>query len=218
MAASTQAHRHGTPGTLYVVSAPSGAGKTSLVQALADGDAGVVVSVSYTTRAPREGEIDGVDYHFIDTAAFEAMLRENAFLEHARVFGNYYGTAREWVRGELDAGRDVVLEIDWQGARQIRAAWPCVSVFVLPPSRAALAARLRARAQDGDAVIAERMSRAFDEMSHHDEFDYLVVNEEFDHALGDLRAIVRARRLRRMPTRQPHAALLATLLDPHGAE
>jgi len=218
MTASTQAHRHGTAGTLYVVSAPSGAGKTSLVQALADVDAGVVVSVSHTTRAPREREIDGVDYHFVDTATFEAMLRENAFLEHARVFNNYYGTARNWVQGELDAGRDVVLEIDWQGARQIRAAVPCVSVFVLPPSRAALAARLRTRAQDGDAVIAERMSRALGEMSHHDEFDYLVVNDVFDHALGDLHAIVRTRRLRRMPTRQPHAALLATLFDPHGGE
>ena len=185
--------------TLYVVSAPSGAGKTSLVKALVDSQPEAIrVSVSHTTRPMRPGEVDGVHYHFIDRPGFEAMLAGGAFLEHAQVFGNYYGTARAWVDEQINRGQDVLLEIDWQGARQVRAAWPqCVGVFILPPSRAELQRRLRGRGQDDEETIARRMREAMSEMSHYGEYDYLVVNEVFERALADLQAIVRARRLRR---------------------
>ncbi len=201
------------PGTLFIVSAPSGAGKTSLVKALVERDPRVVLSVSHTTRPPRPGERDGVDYHFVDSATFERMVAEGAFLEHAEVFGNRYGTARATVERELAADRDVILEIDWQGARQVRAAMPeAVSVFILPPSREALEARLRGRGQDDETVIARRMARAVDEMSHYDEYDYLVVNDVFETALEDLLAIVRATRLRRPAQAARHAELLRRLL------
>ncbi|HHQ41865.1 MAG TPA: guanylate kinase [Chromatiales bacterium] len=201
------------PGTLFIVSAPSGAGKTSLVKALVERDPRVVLSVSHTTRPPRPGERDGVDYHFVDGATFERMAAEGAFLEHAEVFGNRYGTARATVERELAADRDVILEIDWQGARQVRAAMPeAVSVFILPPSREALEERLRGRGQDDETVIARRMARAVDEMSHYDEYDYLVVNDVFETALEDLLAIVRATRLRRPAQAVRHAELLRRLL------
>ncbi len=199
--------------TLYIVSAPSGAGKTSLVKALVEQDPTIRVSVSHTTRAPRPGEESGVHYHFTDQATFERMLEEGAFLEHARVFGNYYGTSQAAVAQQLAAGQDVLLEIDWQGARQVRVAFPgAVSIFVLPPSRPVLEQRLRGRGQDGEEVIARRMEEAVSELSHYGEYDYLVVNDDFQTALADLQAIVRTRRLRREPQGERLGAALAALL------
>lgn len=184
-------------GTLYIFAAPSGAGKTSLVKALLDKSDGIEVSVSHTTRAPREGEVDGVNYHFTDVTAFNAMVNEGAFLEHAQVFDNLYGTARANIEDRLAAGVDVILEIDWQGARQVRQQFPdSLGVFILPPSRRALEDRLRGRGQDGDEVIARRMRDAESEMSHYAEFDYLVINDDFETALEELKAIITANRLR----------------------
>jgi guanylate kinase len=201
-------------GRLYIVSAPSGAGKTSLVSALVAVEPGVVVSVSHTTRARRPGEVDGVNYHFVDRAQFGEMLAQGDFLEHATVFGNLYGTSRSGVLQALEGGLDVVLEIDWQGARQVRASIPgSVSIFILPPSLAALQARLEARRQDGPEVIRERMREAVAEMSHYDEADYVVVNDDFGAALDDLRALVRAGRLRREAQAVRFRELLAELLS-----
>ncbi|PWG64801.1 guanylate kinase [Sediminicurvatus halobius] len=200
-------------GTLYIVSAASGAGKTSLLRALVRDEPRLVVSVSHTTRAPRSGERDGVDYHFTDEPGFRALVAEGAFLEHAEVFGRCYGTTRAAVERELAAGRDVVLEIDWQGAQQVRARMPeAVSVFILPPSRAELERRLRGRGQDSETVIARRLQEAVAEMSHYDEYDYLVINDRFDQALEDLRAIVRGRRLRLEAQRERHSGVLRELL------
>ena len=200
-------------GRLYIVSAPSGAGKTSLVAALVAAEPDVHVSVSHTTRAMRPGEVDGVNYHFVSRERFEHMLANHDFLEHATVFGNLYGTSRPWVREMLSVGRDVVLEIDWQGARQVRASVPgAVSIFILPPSRAALQVRLEARKQDGPEVIVERMRQAVAEMSHWNEADYVIVNDDFATALADLRALVRAGRLRREPQAARFRELLTELL------
>ncbi|HEB99988.1 MAG TPA: guanylate kinase [Thiotrichales bacterium] len=200
-------------GTLFIVSAPSGAGKTSMVRALMERDPDLGFSVSHTTRPPRPGEVDGRDYHFVDVPTFERMVEEGAFLEYARVFDNYYGTSRAAVEAQLAEGRDVFLDIDWQGARQVRQAWPdAVSIFVLPPSREALEARLRGRGTDSDEVIAGRMARAVDEASHYDEYDYLIVNDDFETAVGDLGAIVRARRLRLPAQQVRHADMIAGLL------
>lgn len=202
----------GTTGTLYIISAASGAGKTSLLRALMSRDPQVVISVSHTTRAPRPGEVDGRDYHFVDESAFLELIDSGAFLEHAHVFDRRYGTTHAAVEADLAAGRDVLVEIDWQGARQIRECLDdTVSVFILPPSRDALDQRLRARAQDSEAVIADRMQAAVSEMSHCGEYDYLVWNDDFEVALADLEAIVRARRLRRSRQLQQHAAALADL-------
>jgi guanylate kinase len=199
-------------GSLFVVSAPSGAGKTSLVRALLEADSGVQVSVSHTTRARRPGEEDGVHYHFVDRPSFERLVGEGAFLEHARVFDNHYGTSRADIEQRLARGRDVILEIDWQGARQVRERLPyAVSVFILPPSAEALEERLRGRGQDSDEIIARRLAEARAELSHYGEFDYLVVNDDFDTALAELRAIVAARRLRRTAQARRHAGLLAAL-------
>ncbi|KPV39100.1 guanylate kinase [Thiohalorhabdus denitrificans] len=185
------------PGLLIILSAPSGAGKTSLYRALLERVDGVVASVSHTTRAPRPGERDGVDYHFVDEAEFERQVAEGAFLEHARVFDRYYGTSRAAVEAERAAGRDVVLEIDWQGARQIRErVADAVSVFVLPPSREALRERLEGRGQDDPEVIERRMRDAEAEISHYAEYDYVIVNDEFEEALGSLVAVVRGERCR----------------------
>ncbi len=201
------------PGTLFIVSAPSGAGKTSLVRALLESVPSVTVSVSYTTRPMRPGETDGVDYHFVDREYFRAMIEADEFLEYAEVFGNYYGTARATVDQALAQGEDVLLEIDWQGARQVRErSAACVGVFILPPSRTVLEQRLRARGQDDEAVIARRMSAAVNEMSHYEEYDYLVVNDDFQLALADLQAIIRARRLRTAVQAQRHHKLLRALL------
>ena len=200
-------------GTLFVVSAPSGAGKTSLVRELVESLDGIQVSVSHTTRERREGEVDGVNYHFVEVPEFEAMIERGEFFEYARVFDNYYGTSRPAVQAALAAGQDVILEIDWQGARQVRQQLPeAVSVFILPPSRDELEHRLSGRGTDEHAVIARRMREAVSEMSHHDEYDYLVINDDFTTALDELRALVVSRRLTRQRAGAAHAALLQALL------
>lgn len=201
-------------GTLYIVSAPSGAGKTSLVQALVRSTDGITVSVSHTTRARRPAEEDGVNYHYVDRSKFQSMLRDDLFLEHAQVFDHLYGTSRDEVTENLAQGTDVVLEIDWQGARQARAKIPGnVGIFILPPSRETLEQRLRARAQDDDAVIERRMRDAIAELGHYEEFDYLVVNDDFEAALSDLKCIVRTVKLRCAMQRANHCDLLRSLLD-----
>ncbi len=176
---------------LYVISAPSGAGKTSLVRALLERRPQLVVSVSHTTRKPRAHEVDGRDYHFVSLAQFEAMVQQAAFLEHARVFDNRYGTGAAQVREHLAAGRDVVLEIDWQGAQQVRRVMPdCVTIFILPPSRTALQQRLQERRTDSAETIARRLADAVTDMSHYWEFDFVVVNDRFEQAVLDLSAIL----------------------------
>ena len=185
------------PGVLFIVSAPSGAGKTSLVDALCKADPQVRVSVSYTTRAPRPGEEPGKHYHFVTREAFQAMLERGELLESALVHGNYYGTSEPWVRAQLAAGASIVLEIDWQGAAQVRRRFPdSIGIFVLPPSMAALEERLRRRAQDAPDVIAARLQAARDEMAHVCEYDYVIINDDFTTAVQDLCAVVRAARLR----------------------
>ena len=184
-------------GTLYIVSAPSGAGKTSLLKALVERDPRIRVSISHTTRAKRPGEVDGVDYHFVDVDLFARMIGEGAFLEHAQVFGNFYGTSERAVREVLSTGDDVVLEIDWQGARQVRRRFPgAVSVFILPPTPEALRERLTGRGQDSAEVIERRMADARSEMEHYPEYDYLVINDRFEQALEELGAVVISQRLR----------------------
>jgi guanylate kinase len=200
-------------GILFIVSAPSGAGKTSLVRALLERDPGLSLTVSFTTRAPRPGEQDGVHYHFVDTDEFLRMVAAGEFLEHAQVFSNHYGTAEATVRSELDRGRDLILEIDWQGARQVRERFPfAVPIFVLPPSTQALEQRLRRRGQDSDEVIAGRMAEVRSEVSHYGEYDFLVVNDVFDTALDELVCLIRAARLRRDHCAPRLAAQLADLV------
>jgi guanylate kinase len=200
-------------GTLFIIAAPSGAGKTSLVKALLASNENVAFSTSHTTRAMRPGEENGRDYHFTDVPTFQGMVERGEFLEHARVFDNYYGTSRAAVVDRLNAGVDVILDIDWQGARQVRAAMPeARSVFILPPSHDALELRLRGRGQDSDEVIARRMRDAVSEMQHYDEFDYLVINDRFDVALNELQAILLTYRLRREPQTARYAGLLKELL------
>lgn len=202
-------------GTLFIVSAPSGAGKTSLVKALLGHDPDLHLAVSCTTRAPRPGELDGVHYHFVDDARFEQMVLDGAFLEHATVFGSRYGTTVAAVRDALAQGRDLLLEIDWQGARQVRARWSdAPSVFILPPSLAALEQRLRGRNQDSEATIARRMAQARDEVARYSEYDYLLVNDDFDQALQRLVAILVAERLRRPRQQTRLEGLLAELTRP----
>ena len=186
-----------TQGTLYIISAPSGAGKTSLVKALLESTDNIMVSVSHTTRPMRNGEVDGKDYHFTDVARFRQMIADSAFLEHAQVFDNFYGTSRSSALDRMKHGVDVILEIDWQGAAQVREKMPdAVSIFILPPSREELEQRLRGRGTDSDEVIARRLGEAVLEMSHYQSFDYLVFNDDFNTALQQLRAIVLARRQR----------------------
>ena len=200
-------------GVLYIVAAPSGAGKTSLVNALLEREPSISLSVSYTSRLPRPGEIDGKHYHFVSREVFERMAAAGMFYEYANVHGDYKGTARTAVEPLLAQGNDVLLEIDWQGARQVRAACPgSVSVFILPPSRAELERRLRSRASDDAMAIARRLADSRVEISHAGDFDYVVVNDQFADALGDLRAIVACQRLREPVQAQRHAALLADLL------
>ncbi|WP_211827422.1 guanylate kinase [Kistimonas asteriae] len=201
-------------GTLYIIAAPSGAGKTSLVAALVESTSHIGVSVSHTTRSMRPGEVDGVNYHFTSADAFKAMIEQNAFLEHAEVFGNYYGTSQVWVEEQLNQGKDVILEIDWQGAQQVRRLMPdAVSLFIIPPSKQALHERLLGRKTDDTSVIEKRMNLAVNEMSHYGEFDYLIINDQFDDALFDLKAIIRAQRLA-MPFQQAYRqALLRELLS-----
>jgi guanylate kinase len=211
---SSEIHSSGARGTLYTVSAPSGAGKTSLVAALVERNPTLTVSVSHTTRPMRPGEQDGVNYHFVAREVFLAMLEQAAFLEHAEVFGNLYGTSQLWVEEQLAAGTDVILEIDWQGARQVKRLMPDTrSIFILPPSRDTLRERLTSRGQDDDAVIQRRMAQAEQEMSHYIESDFLVLNLEFDRALAELQAIVVCHRLRTPVQAQRLAATLQDLLN-----
>jgi len=199
-------------GTLFVIAAPSGAGKTSLVQALLECEPNVALSVSHTTRLPRPGEIHGQHYYFAGQAEFQELIQQHAFLEYAEVFGNFYGTSQAAVESHLAAARDVLLEIDWQGAAQIRHKLPCSSIFILPPSREELLRRLRSRAQDSEAVIARRTAEAQMEMSHYAEFDYLVINDDFATALANLRAIIVSHRLRRPYQQHRYAKLIQELL------
>jgi|SRR5690606_1623436 len=202
-------------GTLFIVSAPSGAGKSSLVNAVLARDPGICLSVSFTSRAPRPGEHHAEHYHFVSEAEFERMVAAGDFFEHARVHGDWKGTARQSVEPQLAAGKDVLLEIDWQGARQVRAKVPgAISVFILPPSRAALEQRMRRRGQDSEEVIARRLSAAREEMSHYGEFDFVVVNEDFAVAVEDLCSIFTASRLRRESQAVRHGRLIASLLAP----
>lgn len=200
-------------GTLYVISAPSGAGKTSLVKALLDKMSRIGVSVSHTTRAARPGESDGINYNFVSVDAFKQMSEAGEFLEHAEVFGNYYGTSQRWVENKLAEGEDVILEIDWQGAQQVRRLMPeTKSIFIVPPSREALLQRLDGRGQDTAEVIARRMAQAAQEVSHYGEYDFLVVNDVFAEALEDLMAIVKAQRLQVAKQSLLQKDLLADLL------
>jgi guanylate kinase len=202
-----------TKGSLYIISAPSGAGKTSLVHAILASLQDVVVSVSHTTRNRREGEVDGTNYHFVDQPRFQQMVDNGDFLEHASVFGNSYGTSRKHIQDQLLAGKDVILEIDWQGAGQIRQLREgCTGIFILPPSVQALRDRLCNREQDSDDVIESRMQEAVSEMSHYAEFDYIVINDDFDQAREELASIFICNRMRRAHQQQVHADLLADLL------
>lgn len=199
-------------GTLFIVTAPSGAGKTSLVKALIESEQQLRVSVSHTTRASRPGEKDGVNYHFVDEAAFMEMLRAGDFFESAHVYGNHYGTSQLWANQQLEAGLDVILEIDWQGAVQVRNLDPnACAIFILPPSLETLKTRLLDRAQDDTETIEKRMSEAVTEISHVAEADFVVINDDFDNALEDLRAIIRSYRLTMKHQESSQAALLASL-------
>jgi guanylate kinase len=199
-------------GTLYVISAPSGAGKTSLVKALIEQTDNIIVSISYTTRDKREGEVDGKDYHFIDKEGFVELLNESRFLEHAEVFGNYYGTSEPWVKQTLDAGTDVILEIDWQGAQQVKKLIECCSIYILPPSVEALRERLGNRGQDSKEIIERRMAQAQSEISHYPEAEYLVINDDFETALSELKAIVSANRCLNSKQQIRHESLLKDLM------
>ena len=199
-------------GNIFVVTAPSGAGKTTLVEALLAADQQIKLSVSYTTRAPREGEIDGINYHFVSREAFIAMLQRSEFLESAEVYGNFYGTSQLWIQQQLDAGNDILLEIDWQGAQQVRKLFPqAIGVFILPPSLQALEQRLRGRGTDSEESISKRMASAREEITHVDEFDFVIVNEVMDEAIKDLISLVRAPRLGIARQSAKYAALFSAL-------
>ncbi|MGB1237307.1 MAG: guanylate kinase [Pseudomonadales bacterium] len=201
-------------GTLYIISAPSGAGKTSLVKALLARDERVRVSVSDTTRAMRPGEVDGVDYNFVDMQRFDENIAKGLFLEYAEVFTNKYGTSKAWVEDQLVQGVDVILEIDWQGAQQVRELMPqAQSVFILPPSKTELRKRLQGRGTDEQAVVDHRMDNAVGEMVHYNEFDYVVVNDDFEQALEALAAIFVSRRHLLAAQQAAHATLLAALVE-----
>jgi guanylate kinase len=200
-------------GKLYVVAAPSGAGKTTLVRLLLEREPEVHLSISYTTRNPRPGEVDGREYHFVDVATFRAMMARGDFLEWAEVHGNFYGTSKVWIGEELVAERDVLLEIDWQGAQQVREAFPdAIGVFILPPSMEELTRRLTGRGTDSAEVIERRLAAAQAEMRHVGEFDYVIINDSLERALDDLRAVVRASRLTLEGQRARHAALFARMI------
>ena len=201
------------PGQLYIVSAPSGAGKTSLLNALCQQLKHLTISVSHTTRAPRPGEVDGEHYHFVSVETFQREIEQGLFLEYAQVFDNYYGTSRTAVNSLFTAHKDGILEIDWQGARQVReSAKSVISIFILPPSQASLEERLRNRKQDSEDIIQRRMRDARNEISHYAEYDYVIINDNFDDALADLIAIFRSERLRLKRQQLHHADLLAELV------
>ncbi|MDX1352188.1 MAG: guanylate kinase [Thiomicrorhabdus sp.] len=201
-------------GSLYIVSAPSGAGKTSLVSKLIQEDSSIVVSVSSTTRDMRPGEEDGINYHFLTVEEFDEKIVQGDFLEHAKVFDNYYGTSKSSVESQLASGKDVILEIDWQGAEQVRKLMPeAHSIFILPPSRDELYKRLKGRGTDSDEVIQRRMQDATSEMSHYDEFDYIVINNNFDIALKELHSIFQANRLTKEHQVTHHKNLIALLVE-----
>ncbi|WP_027469621.1 guanylate kinase [Deefgea rivuli] len=199
-------------GNLFVVTAPSGAGKTTLVAALLAADSQVQLSISFTTRPPRAGEVDGKDYHFVDRTEFERMIAANELLEFAEVYGNYYGTSQVWINDVMDNGRDILLEIDWQGAEQVRRLFPtAIGLFILPPSLETLENRLRGRGKDSEEVIARRMAVAKEEVNHVDEFDFVIVNEHIDDAVRDIVAVVRAQRLTLARQSVRHTALISSL-------
>jgi guanylate kinase len=212
MTITTQAP--GASGVLFVVAAPSGGGKSSMVNALLEREPGIRLSVSYTTRSPRPGESEGRHYHFIDVPAFEALRANGEFLEYAFVHGNWYATSATWLKAQVAAGQDVLLEIDWQGAEQVRRLIPdSVHIFILPPSLAALKERLMKRAQDASDVIEKRLAAAIEEIRHCGEFDYVIMNQDFARAVDDLSAIVRAARLTSARQQARHAKVLAQLLS-----
>ena len=199
-------------GTLYIISAPSGAGKTSMIQKLLESLSSAEMAVSHTTRPAREGEVDGKHYHFITADDFLNDVHEDKFLEHANVFGNHYGTSKKAVDSLLDKGVDVILEIDWQGAQQVRELMPkAQSIFILPPSKAELEKRLRGRGTDSDEVIAKRLEQSCDDIKHYDEFDFVVINDDFDDAVGQLASIFEANRVTLEKQKQTNATLLEEL-------
>ena len=201
-------------GMLYIISAPSGAGKTSLVNALIEETDLIEVSVSYTTRGKRPGEREGVNYHFVTPDQFKQMIADDRFIEHAEVFGHFYGTSKQRIKEKLKAGIDIILEIDWQGAQQVRKQFEhCTTVFILPPSQPELLSRLQERGQDTQEVIEKRMNESIAQVSHYTEFEYLIVNDQFAHALGELKALVYAFRLRQTAQCRRHHKLIETLLS-----
>jgi guanylate kinase len=201
------------PGNLFIIAAPSGAGKSSLVSALLQRDSQVRLSISHTTRSPRSGEASAHEYHFVERETFEAMIVAGDFLEHANVYGNLYGTSKSWIAETLTSGLDVILEIDWQGAQQVRRLFAdCLGIYILPPSLEVLDQRLRARGQDNSEVIATRLAAAREDMGHLSEFDYVIINNDFQEALADLCAIFRAARLTREKQQARHAVLIHKLL------
>jgi len=203
-----------SPGNLYIISAPSGAGKTSLVKELLEQVDELSLSVSHTTRPQRPGEEDGIHYHFVDESVFEEIIARDGFIEHAYVFGNHYGTSENHLQEDLDSGKDVILEIDWQGQEQVKKKFPdCIGIFIFPPSRAELLKRLQNRGQDSDEVIQGRMEQAINEVSHYQQFDYLVVNDDFDQALAELKAVFMTNRLKRARQVIEQESLIDDLLN-----
>jgi len=201
-------------GNLYIVSAPSGAGKTSLVKALIESTKNILTSISHTTRPMRPGEVDGKDYHFVDKNNFLTMVKNGDFVEYAEVFENYYGTSSRWLDEQLSQGIDIILEIDWQGAQQVKNLFPnSIGIFILPPSRKTLIERLHNRGQDSDEVIQRRTQDAITEMSHYHEFDYLIINDDFQTALLEFKSIINTPRLVMNRQKEKHASLIAQLLD-----